>query len=162
MSLVAPGNPVSCESYRLSSVIGSLSVIPKKKDNFKITPNKHAWILSLFTKLWDLYSTEPELRTTNRVKYTDENQANWSRQGVRGKVRSPWHYQDNRMYNPNEHRLKLSVRLRVIKELSQCNLTSFVLTMRTLTRAHSRKRPALVTTTFSTFWGGRLRELRLY
>ena len=41
MSLVAPGNPVS----------GSLSVIPKKKDNFKTTPNKHTWILSLFTKL---------------------------------------------------------------------------------------------------------------
>ena len=62
MSLVAPGNPVSCESCGLSSVTGSLSVMPKKKDNFKITHNKHAWILSLFTK--------------KRVKYTDENQAN--------------------------------------------------------------------------------------
>ena len=31
-----------------------------------------------------------------------------------------------------------------------------------LTRAHSRKRPAPVTTTFSNSRGGRLRELRLY
>ena len=31
-----------------------------------------------------------------------------------------------------------------------------------LTRLHSRKRPALVTTTFSNSRGGRLRELRLY
>ena len=34
--------------------------------------------------------------------------------------------------------------------------------MRSLTKAHSRKRPALVTTTTSIFRGGRLRELRLY
>ena len=34
--------------------------------------------------------------------------------------------------------------------------------MRSLTKAHSRKRPALVTTTTSNLRGGRLRELRLY
>ena len=34
--------------------------------------------------------------------------------------------------------------------------------MRSLTWAHSRKRPALVTTSTSNFRGGRLRELRLY
>ena len=32
---------------------------------------------------------------------------------------------------------------------------------RSLTVAHSRKRPALVRTTFSNFRGGRLRELQL-
>ena len=34
--------------------------------------------------------------------------------------------------------------------------------MRSLTRAHSPKQPILVTTTFSNFRGGRLRERRLY
>ena len=34
--------------------------------------------------------------------------------------------------------------------------------VRLLMRAHSRKRPALVTTTFSKFQGSRSRELRLY
>ena len=38
----------------------------------------------------------------------------------------------------------------------------YCFTIRSLTTAHSRKRPALVTTTFSNFRGGRLRELRLY
>ena len=39
---------------------------------------------------------------------------------------------------------------------------SICLTMRSLTGAHSRKQPSLVTTTFSYFRGGCLRELRLY
>ena len=39
---------------------------------------------------------------------------------------------------------------------------ALVFTMQSLKRTHSRKRPALATTTFSNFRGGRLRELRLY
>ena len=39
---------------------------------------------------------------------------------------------------------------------------AYVFTMWSLTRTHSRKRPAQVTTTFSNFRGGRLRELRVY
>ena len=38
----------------------------------------------------------------------------------------------------------------------------FIMRGRGLREAHSRKRPALGTTTFSNFIGGRLRELRLY
>ena len=35
-------------------------------------------------------------------------------------------------------------------------------TLRSLTTAHSPKQPAVITTTFLNFRGGRLRELRLY
>ena len=38
----------------------------------------------------------------------------------------------------------------------------YCFTIQSLTRAHPHKRPALVTTTFSNFRGGRLREHRLY
>ena len=38
----------------------------------------------------------------------------------------------------------------------------FIMRGRGLQKAHSRKRPAVGTTTFSNFRGGRLRELRLY
>ena len=40
--------------------------------------------------------------------------------------------------------------------------TLYCFTIRSLTRAHPRKRPALVKTTFSNFGAGRLRESRLH
>ena len=47
--------------------------------------------------------------------------------------------------------------------LIQSATTLYCFTLRSLTTAHSRERPAPVTTTFSNFiTGGRLREFRLY
>ena len=95
-----------------------------------------------------------KLHTTLMVNFVDKDLGRITEQSVQ--------YSQQRYYY---NRIFLMATLNIkdyAKSSRELATTLYCFTIRSLTRVHSRKRPALVTTTFSNLGAGRLRERRLY